>query len=100
LGFILPILLVVLLLILALLLLIVLLLAILLLILLILLFLLVLLLLLFLFLQLLDPLAHEITIVLRIGVIGFDLQRGVIRLYRLLPSLDRLLWILLLCLLA
>ena len=66
----------------------------------ILLFLLVLLLLLLLFLQLLDLSLHEIAIVFRVRVAGFDLQRGVIRLHRFLPGLDRLLRILFLGLLA
>ena len=53
--------------------------------------LLVLLLLLLLFLELFDLLLHEVAIVFRLGVIGRDLQRGVVGLHRFLPGLDGLL---------
>ena len=69
-------------------------------ILLILLLLLVLFLLLFLFLELVDLLLHQVAIVFRLGVVGRDLQRGVIGLHGFLPGLDRLLRIRFLGLLA
>ena len=50
-----------------------------------------LLLLLLLLLQFIQFFLHEVAIELSIGVIGAELQRGVIRLYRLLPGLNGLL---------
>src|SRR5580658_5734988 len=43
------------------------------------------------FLQLVDFALHEIAVVLGVGIIGAQLQRGVVRLDRLFPGLQRLL---------
>src|SRR5580658_4910741 len=63
-------------------------------------FLLLLLLLLFLLLfQFFQFFLHEVAVVFGIGVIGAELQCGVVRFHGLLPALDRLLWLTLLGLL-